>query len=680
MLEKKKAIRNIGIIAHIDAGKTTTTERILFYTHKNHRIGEVDDGTATMDWMSQEQNRGITIVSAATTCYWNGTKINLIDTPGHVDFTAEVERSLRVLDGAVGIFCAAGGVEPQSETVWRQADRYEVARIIYINKMDRIGANFTDVIEEIREKLGAKPAPIAIPIGAESNYEGNIDLIGMRELHWNQEDNGEEIEYRDIRDEYKPMAKKWREELLDILSSYSEEITDMYLEEQPVDSETINRTLRSAVIANKLVPVLVGSSLKNKGVQPLLDAVIKYLPSPEELAPISAVHARNKEEVAIHRNSSGFLSALVFKIQHDQEMGMLSYLRIYSGILKSGVVLLNVNSGNRERINRLLRMHANNHEQISELRAGDIGVAVGLKFARTGETLTSEKNPVLLEKMQFPEPVISVAIEPKFMSDQVKLRSSLENLRKEDPTFDIKEERETGQLIISGMGELHLDILVTRIFDEYKVGVNVGKPQVTYRESITKRIEHKEKYQRTLAGKEHEASLCIRVEPRGRGKGNLFESMLSKSKLPEQFQIAIQRGIEASFQSGIIMGYPCVDIKASLISAVFKETTASEIAFETAASLGFDAACKNASPVLLEPIMEIDVMCPREQVGDVINNLSQRGGHVESMESRTTHELIRVKAPLANMFGYSTALRSLTQGRGNLSMEFSHFAPKLERW
>jgi len=632
-----------------------------------------------MDWMTQEQNRGITIVSAATTCYWNGTKINIIDTPGHVDFTAEVERSLRVLDGAIGVFCAVGGVEPQSETVWRQANRYGVARVVYINKMDRVGADFAAVVEEIREKLGANPIPIAIPIGAESDYEGNIDLIEMRELHWNQEDNGEKTEYCDIRDKYRPIAEKWREELLDVLSSYSEEITDMYLEGKSVDSKSINRALRSATIANKLVPVLVGSSLKNKGVQPLLDAIINYLPSPEELVPIAAMHARKKEEVIIPRTSSGFLSALVFKIQHDREMGMLNYLRVYSGVLKSGIRVFNVNSGRRERINRLLRMHANNNEQITELRAGDIGVAVGLKLARTGESLANEKNPVLLENMQFPEPVISVAIEPKTMSDQDKLRESLENLRKEDPTFGVEEDRETGQLIISGMGELHLDILVTRISEEYKVNANVGKPQVTYRESITKRIEHSEKYQKTLAGKEHEASLRIRVEPRDRGEGNFFESALPRGKLPEQFQDAVQRGIEASFLSGIVMGYPCVDIRVTLISTIFQEATASEIAFETAASLGFDAACRDASPILLEPIMGIDVMCPREQVGDVISNLNQRGGYVESMESRPTYELVRVKAPLRNMFGYSTVLRSLTQGRGNFSMEFSHFAQKLER-
>jgi len=678
-MKSSRAVRNIGIIAHIDAGKTTTTERMLFYTHKNHRIGEVDDGTATMDWMAQEQNRGITIVSAATTCYWNNTQINIIDTPGHVDFTAEVERSLRVLDGAIGVFCAVGGVEPQSETVWRQANRYEVPRIVYINKLDRAGADFAAVIEEIRKKLGATPVPIAIPIGADSDYEGNIDLIGMRELHWDQEDNGEKTEYRDIREEYRPMAEEWREKLLDILSSHSEEITDMYLEGKTVSAESINKTLRSATIANKLVPVLVGSSLKNRGVQPLLDAVINYLPSPEELAPIIAKHARTNDEVIIPRMSSGLLSTLVFKIQHDRDMGMLNYLRIYSGILKSGTSVFNVNRGKRERIYRLLRMHANNHEQITELRAGDIGVAVGLKLARTGETLASEKNPVLFENMQFPEPVISVAIEPKSMSDQDKLSDSLENLRREDPTFGVKENKETGQLIISGMGELHLNILVTRISDEYKVDANVGKPQVTYRESITRPIEHGEKYRKTLAGKEHEASLRIRVEPRNRGGGNLFESGLSGRELPEQFQNAVRRGIEASFLSGIVMGYPCVDIKVTLIRAVFQEATASEIAFETAASLGFDTACKNASPILLEPIMGVDVMCPQEQVGDVISNLSQKGGHVESMESRSNYELVRAKAPLQNMFGYSTVLRSLTRGCGNFSMEFSHFAQKLER-
>ncbi len=676
MAESGKAVRNIGIMAHIDAGKTTTTERILFYTHKSHRIGEVDEGTATMDWMTQEQDRGITIVSAATTCFWNDTQINIIDTPGHVDFTAEVERSLRVLDGAVGVFCAVGGVEPQSETVWRQADRYHVPRIAYINKMDRIGADFFEVVDEIREKLGANPIPLFLPIGSESAYEGNIDLIDMKELHWDMDPEGSEIRYSEIRDELKPLAEKWRDKMLDDLSAYSDEMTELYLEGKPVDKALIYRTLREATMARNVIPVLVGSSLKNKGVQPVLDAVLAYLPAPEELEPVSALHAKKEETVKLERSDKEHLSALVFKIQHDREMGMLCYIRVYSGVLKSGTAVFNVNDKKRERLNRLLRMHANHHEQISELKAGDIGVAIGLKLARTGETLASEGFPVILEKMEFPEPVISVAIEPKTMSDQDKLRGALDNLMKEDPTFGVKENEETGQLIISGMGELHLEVLVTRVLDEYKVEANVGKPQVTYRETITVAKTVKETYQKTLAGKDHEATVTITVEPRKRGEGNLFESKLSLGKLPAAFQEAVRRGIEASFPSGIVMGYPAVDIKATLVEASFNEATASEIAFETAAALGFDNACRDASPILLEPVMEVDVMCPSEQVGDVISNLTQRGGHVESMESRTAYELVKSKAPLVNMFGYSTTLRSLTQGRGTFSMEFSHFAEK----
>jgi len=676
MAERKESVRNIGIMAHIDAGKTTTTERILFYTHKSHRIGEVDEGTATMDWMTQEQNRGITIVSAATTCTWNDTQINIIDTPGHVDFTAEVERSLRVLDGAVGVFCAVGGVEPQSETVWRQADHYAVPRIAYINKMDRIGADFFAVVEEIREKLKAVPLPLSIPIGVESAYEGNIDLIRMQEVHWDLDPEGSEIRYSDIREEYQELAGEWREKLIDSLSNFSEEITDLYLEGKDVGTDLIQLTLREATIAQKIVPVLVGSSLKNKGVQPVLDAVLSYLPSPEELPPIPAVHGKKNEEIEIPRTEKENLSALIFKIQHDREMGMLCYLRVYSGILKSGTAVLNVNGKKRERVNRLLRMHANHHEQISELKAGDIGVAIGLKFARTGETLASEGYPVILENMEFPEPVISVAIEPKTMSDQSKLKNALDNLRREDPTFAVKENEETGQLIISGMGELHLDVLVTRVLEEYKVEANVGKPQVTYRESITKVLIHTETYQRTLAGKEHAASVTLKVEPRNRGEGNIFVSELGTGKLPAVFQDAVRRGIEASFPSGIVMGYPSVDVKVTLTDTVFQELTASEIAYEAASSLGYDSACRKAGPILLEPIMEVDVMCPSEQVGDVISNLSQRGGHVDSMESRPSYELVKAKAPLVNMFGYSTTLRSLTQGRGTFSMEFSHFAKK----
>ena len=676
MAAENKVVRNIGIMAHIDAGKTTTTERILFYTHKSHRIGEVDSGTATMDWMTQEQNRGITIVSAATTCFWQDAQINIIDTPGHVDFTAEVERSLRVLDGAVGVFCAVGGVEPQSETVWRQADRYGVPRIAYVNKMDRIGADFFAVVEELRKKLKANPVVLALPIGSESAYEGNIDLIGMQEIHWDQDAEGTTPRYSEIREEFRELAAQWREKLIDGLSAFSDEITDLYLEGKDVPAELIHATLRKTTISMEAVPVLVGSSLKNKGVQPVLDAILEYLPSPEELPPVPAIHGKKDEEILLERTDRENMSALVFKIQHDREMGMLCYVRVYSGVLKSGTAVLNVNGRKRERVNRLLRMHANHHEQISELRAGDIGVAIGLKMARTGETLAAEGYPVILERMEFPEPVIHVAIEPKTVSDQDKLRLALENLKKEDPTFGVSENEETGQLIISGMGELHLDVLVTRVLDEYKVDANVGNPQVTYRETVTGESVYTETYQKVLAGKEHEATVTLKVEPQKRGGGNTFESEVSTGKLPKEFQEAVRRGVEAAFPSGIAMGYPCADVKVTLVEVSYNETTASDIAFEAAASLGFDSACREASPVLLEPVMEVDVMCPSEQVGDVISNLTQRGGQVESMESRPSHELVKAKAPLVNMFGYSTTLRSLTQGRGTFSMEFSHFARK----
>ncbi len=661
-------------MAHIDAGKTTTTERILYYTHKSHRIGEVDEGTAVMDWMPQEQNRGITIVSAGTTCYWNDVQINIIDTPGHVDFTAEVERSLRVLDGAIGVFCAVGGVEPQSETVWRQAKHYKVPCIAYVNKMDRIGADFFSVVDEIRKDLKANPIPLALPIGAESDYEGNIDLITMRELHWEAHTDGSVIHYREIRNELKHLAETWRDKLLDSLSAYSDEITELYIEGKTVSEELIHSTLRKATIAQEILPVLVGSSLKNRGVQPLLDAILDYLPAPEELPEIHARHSVKEHEVLIQRQAKGNLAALIFKIQHDKEMGMMCYLRVYSGSLKAGTAVFNANDRKRDRVNRLLRMHANHHEQINRIEAGDIGVAIGLKTARTGITLADEGCPVALESMDFPEPVISVSIESKTYSEQNKLKGALSNLLKEDPTFAVTDNEETGQLIISGMGELHLEVLINRILEEYRIDANIGNPQVTYRETITAEYIHSETYHRNLAGKEHEATVTLRVCPQQRGKGNQFDSEVKTNDVPQAFQDAVKRGVESAFASGIVMGYPCVDIKASLIDVAYSESTVSEIALEAAASLGFDKACREAKPILLDPVMEVDVMCPSDKVGDVINSLGMRGGHVESMDSRPLYELIKSKVPLVNMFGYSTNLRNLTQGRGSFTMEFSHFA------
>ena len=669
-------IRNIGIMAHIDAGKTTTTERILYYTGKSHRIGEVDEGSATMDWMEQEQNRGITIVSAATTCFWEDHQINIIDTPGHVDFTAEVERSLRVLDGAVAVFCAVGGVEPQSETVWHQADKYKVPRVAFINKMDRIGADYFEVIKEIEEKLKGHPIPVQIPIGAESSYEGNIDLIRMQEIHWNMDDQGTSFTYKEIRDEYKELAEKWRENLIDKLSAYSDEMTELYLEGEEVPEELIHKVLRSETINHNIIPAFVGSSLKNKGVQPVLDGVVSYLPAPEDLPPVKCLHAKKEEYIDLERSSTGHLAGLIFKIQQDKEAGPLCFVRIYSGELKSGTAVMNVNKHKRERANRLLRMHSNHHEQISKISAGDIAVIVGMKMAQTGDTIGSEGYPVLLEEMDFPEPVISVAIEPKTISDQDKLRNVLDMLQKEDPTFKVKENDETGQLIISGMGELHLDVLVTRITNDYKVAANIGNPQVSYRESITKKVIHKEEFHRTLAGKENDAVITLKIEPLSRGEGNHFVSEISKSKLPLSFQQAVERGVINAMQSGTLMGYATIDIKATLIEAVYNELTSTELAFETAGALGFDNACREGSPVLLEPVMHVDIMCPAEYVGDVISQVTQRGGIVSSMESRPAFEIVKAQAPLVSMFGYTTILRSQTQGRGTFSMEFSHFAQK----
>jgi len=669
-------MRNIGIMAHIDAGKTTTTERILYYTGKSHRIGEVDNGNATMDWMEQEQNRGITIVSAATTCYWKDNQINIIDTPGHVDFTAEVERSLRVLDGAIAVFCAVGGVEPQSETVWHQADKYEVPRIAYINKMDRTGADFFEVLKELKEKLKANAVPLALPIGAETEYEGNIDLLHMKEIRWNQDDSGETFTSTDIAPERLEMAEEWRENLIDSLSAYSDEITELFLEGEEVPLELLEKVIRQETINRNIVPVLTGSSLKNKGVQPVLDGVIDFLPAPDDLPPIKCHSTKKDTDIEMERSENGPLAGLIFKIQQDKEAGPLCFVRVYSGVLKSGTAIMNINKKKRERVNRLIRMHSNTHEQISSIHAGDIAVVIGMKNAQTGDTIGSEGYPVLLEKMDFPAPVISVAIEPKTMSDQDKLKAALDSLKMEDPTFTAKENDETGQLIISGMGELHLDVLVTRVLSEYKVAANIGKPQVTYRESITEVITHTETFSKVLGGKEHSAEITLKLEPVERGKGNTFTSEIRKTQLPEEFQKAVEAGVISSMTSGTLMGYETIDIGVTLIDANYNELTASELAFQTVAALGFDNGCRKASPILLEPVMNVDIMCPADYVGDVISSLTQRGGLVSSIESRPAFEMVISQAPLVKMFGYTTTLRSQTQGRGTFAMEFSHFEKK----
>lgn len=671
--------RNIGIMAHIDAGKTTTTERILFYTGKSHRIGEVDDGAATMDWMTQEQNRGITITSAATTTYWNDHRINIIDTPGHVDFTAEVERSLRVLDGAVAVFCAVGGVEPQSETVWRQADSYQVPRIAYVNKMDRTGADFFSVLRELREKLRANPVPVALPIGAESSFEGTIDLITMRELHWDSSDSGRTVTDHPIRADLVSFAEEHREKLLDAVSSFSDEITELILDDKPVPPELIYRVLREQTLARAVVPVFVGASLKNIGVQPVLDGVVRYLPAPEDLPPIVGHHPRKETALEVHRTEDGQTVAMVFKIQTDREAGNLCFVRVYQGFVKSGIAIYNHNQQKRERVNRIFRMHANRTEQVDRLVAGEIGVIVGFKLAQTGDTIGSEGFPVVLERMHFPEPVISVAIEPRTMSERERLKEVLQLLTREDPTFFWKEDSDTGELVISGMGELHLDVLVTRVIDDYNVHAKVGNPQVTYRETVAGPGEHKEVFHKVLAGKDNHAELTLRVAPRKRGEGNHFESHLPATKLPDAFAAAAERGITGAFASGISWGYPTIDIGVELVDAVWSELTATEFAFEACGAMAFDNACRAAGAVLLEPVMKVTVLVPNEFMGEVINGITTRGGVVHSVESRPGVEQITAEAPLKKMFGYSTSLRSATQGRGNYAMEFSHFAPDTGR-
>jgi len=669
-----KDIRNIGIMAHIDAGKTTTTERILFYTGKTHRLGEVDRGEATMDWMEQEQERGITITSAATTCYWRDHQINIIDTPGHVDFTAEVERSLRVLDGTVAIFCAVGGVQPQSETVWHQADRYRIPRVCYVNKMDRIGADFFQVLDEMENKLAAKPLPLQIPIGREADFEGVVDLIRMQEIRWKFEDFGATLLFSELDESRKDEARSWRERLVDALSARSDEITELYLEGKDIPEDLIRKTLREVVLSREIDPVLCGSSLRNMGVQLLLDAVIDYLPAPDEVQAIIGHHAKTGKEVPIECSRGGQPLGLVFKIQADREAGSLSYLRVYSGTFISGTAYYNVDKKKRERIHRILRMHSNKPTQINEVSAGDIAVVIGLKESQTGDTFGSDKNPIILDKMVFPEPVISVAVEPKTLSERDKLREILSLVEKEDPTFTVRENEDTGQLIISGMGELHLDVLMTRVVKDFRVDAKIGKPQVSYRESIAEKATHRERYQRTIGGKENTADITLRVEPRDRGAGNIFETTVRD--LPDELAQAVRRGVEGAFSSGIRFGYPTIDVGVTLIEAGYNQMTSTPFAYEAAGAIGFDAACQKAGPLLLEPIMTVDVFTPKEFVGEVIGNLSSRSGDIALHESRPSVEHIRALVPLSNMFGYSTSLRSVTQGRATFAMEFLHFAAR----
>jgi elongation factor G len=667
-------MRNIGIMAHIDAGKTTTTERILFYTGKSHRIGEVDNGEAIMDWMEQEQQRGITIQSAATTTYWKKHQINIIDTPGHVDFTAEVERSLRALDGAIAIFDAVHGVEPQTETVWRQAQRYQVPCIGYINKMDRLGADFYFVLEDVRNKLGTNPVALQIPIITESAFEGVIDLIDMKEIRWDGNE-GENMTFSPVAEGREKAAKEWREKLIDALSSVSDSITEKYLAGEELDAGLIRKEFRRAVLKRQILPILAGASRRNMGVQPLIDAVVDYLPAPDEIPPAVGLHLKKEQDVSVPCDPNGQPLGIVFKIQNDREAGSLCYVRMYSGSIKPGAAVYNIGKKKRERANRILRMHSNKSDAMDELSAGDIGVIIGMKLAQTGDTIGSEGWPVLLEKMQFPEPVISVSIEPKTISEQDKLKDILSILSKEDPTFTTRENEETGQLIISGMGELHLDVLVTRILKEYNLSAKVGKPQVTYRESISALADRTENFSRVIAGKENIANLTLRVEPAERGKGNRYSCTVKNSEIPEEIFYAVERGITGAFASGIVMGYPCIDITVTVTSIIYSEN-GTEFAFEACASIAFDEACRAASPILLEPIMAVNLTSPHEFVGEVMGLVTQRGGQIFNMEARSDIDEIKAQAPMAQMFGFMTSLRSVSQGRANFSMEFSHFEKK----
>ena len=670
-------IRNIGIMAHIDAGKTTTTERILFYTGENHRIGEVDNGEATMDWMQQEQDRGITITSAATTCYWREHQINIIDTPGHVDFTAEVERSLRVLDGAVGVFCAVGGVEPQTETVWRQADTYNVPRIAFVNKMDRLGADFYRVLDEMKKKLDANPVPLFIPVGSESEFKGVIDLMNSKYLTFSADDQGSTITENEIPSDYLDKYNEMRESLIDSLASYSDEITELYFDGAEIPVSLMKETIRKCTIERTILPVFVGSSLKNIGVQTLLDGIVDYLPSPLDTPPFEVINVRNpdkKEE--IKHNPDGPLEALIFKIQVDPHSGPLCFVRVYSGVLKKGVAVYNVSKGKKERINRLVRMHAIREDDVSELRAGDIGVIIGFKLAQTGDTIGTENHPYLLENMVFPNPVISVAIEPNTTSDMAKLQKALETLAMEDPTFTYKEDSETGQLVISGMGELHLDVLVTRITKEMKVEARVGNPQVSYRECIRSTVSGSEEYDRTIANKENHAELTLTVSPSKTGEGNILNISAKTRDIPEDIVEAVKNGIHAAFSSGIKYGYECTDITVDVTDIKYDPLTATPLAFSSCAASAFDRLCSQADPVIMEPIMLVQATAPSEYIGDVISSITQRGGIVISMESKATADTVCAEVPLRQMFGYTTVLRSSTQGRGSFSMEFGHYAEK----
>jgi elongation factor G len=668
--------RNIGISAHIDAGKTTTTERVLFYTGINHKIGEVHDGAATMDWMEQEQERGITITSAATTTYWRGMglnypehRINIIDTPGHVDFTIEVERSMRVLDGACMLYCAVGGVQPQSETVWRQATKYGVPRIAFVNKMDRSGADFFKVYKQMQERLRANPVPIQVPIGAEDSFKGVVDLVKMKSIVWNESDNGATFVYEDIPAELAELAAEWREKMIEAAAESSEDLLHKYLEGGELTEEEIKAGLRKRTVALEIIPMLCGSAFKNKGVQAMLDAVIDYLPSPIEVPPIKGVNADTEEPVERKSDDDEPFSALAFKIMTDPFVGTLTFVRVYSGVLSSGDSVINSQTGNKERIGRLLRMHANTREEIKEIRAGDIAACVGLKDIVTGTTLSAIDKPVVLERMEFPEPVISVAVEPKTKSDQEKMGLALQRLAQEDPSFRVRTDEETGQTIISGMGELHLEIIVDRMKREFKVEANVGAPQVAYRETIRKLVEQEGKYVRQTGGRGQYGHVWLRIEPLETG-GYEFVNGIVGGVVPREYIPAVDKGVQEQLQNGILAGYPVVDIKVTLFDGSYHDVDSNEMAFKIAGSMCVKEGCRKANPALLEPIMSVEVETPEDYMGDVVGDLNRRRGVILGMDDNAGTKILKAEVPLAEMFGYSTTLRSLSQGRATYSMEF----------
>ena len=671
--------RNIGIMAHIDAGKTTTTERILYYTGVNYKIGETHEGTATMDWMEQEQERGITITSAATTCYWKGskdqfpqTRINIIDTPGHVDFTVEVERSLRVLDGSVTVMCAKGGVEPQSETVWRQADHYHVPRMIYVNKMDITGADFFHVLDMVHDRLKCNAVPIQLPIGKEDTFKGIIDLVEMNaDIYYDQ--LGKDMRVEPIPEDMMDLANEYREKLLDAVSMFDDEIMEMYLEGQEIPTAKIRNAIRQATVAVEMVPVVCGSSYRNKGVQKLLDAIVDYMPAPTDIPAIKGTNPKTDEEEDRHPSDDEPFSALAFKIMTDPYVGRLSFFRVYSGTLNTGSAVLNATKGKRERVGRLLQMHANHREDLETVYSGDIAAVVGLKNTTTGDTLCDEKHPIILESMEFPEPVIRVAIEPKTKAGQEKMGLALAKLAEEDPTFRTYTDEETGQTIIAGMGELHLEIIVDRLLREFKVEANVGAPQVAYKETVRKKVNHETKYKRQSGGSGQYGHVKITLEPNESGKGYEFVNAVVGGAIPKEFIPAVDAGIQGAMQSGVLAGYPVVDVKVTLYDGSYHEVDSSEMAFKTAAQLAYKAGLPDASPVLLEPIMKVCVIVPDEYMGDVIGDLNARRGQIQGYEMRSGAQQIDAFVPLSEMFGYATNLRSRTQGRGQYTMEPSHY-------